>query len=73
MKITVIGAGYVGLVTAVCLAEFGNEIICVKKNLAKLAELNRGMSPIYEPGLSEMLQKNLDKGRIKFTNKMEKE
>ena len=73
MKITVIGAGYVGLVTAVCFADLGNEITCVKKNLTKLAELNRGISPIYESGLSEMLQKNLDKGRIKFTNKIEKE
>ena len=72
MKITVIGAGYVGLVTSVCLADIGNEVLCVKKSIDKLDELNKGMSPIYEPGLSEMLQKNLDQGRINFTNKMDK-
>ena len=71
MKITVIGAGYVGLVTSVCLADLGNEVMCVKKSIDKLDELNKGMSPIYEPGLSEMLQKNLEEGRINFTNKMD--
>lgn len=70
MKITVIGAGYVGLVTAVCLADLGNEVLCVKKSSSNLKELNRGMSPIYEPGLAEMLQKNLDSNRIKFTTNM---
>lgn len=71
MKITVIGAGYVGLVTSVCLADIGNEVMCVKKSIDKLDELNKGMSPIYEPGLSEMLQTNLEEGRICFTNKMD--
>lgn len=71
MKITVIGAGYVGLVTSVCLADIGNDVMCVKKSIDKLDELNKGMSPIYEPGLSEMLQKNLEEGRICFTNKMD--
>lgn len=70
MKITVIGAGYVGLVTAVCLADLGNEVLCVKKSSNKLAELKQGLAPIYEPYLQEMLQKNLGEGRIKFTNKM---
>ena len=70
MKITVIGAGYVGLVTAVCLADIGNEVLCVKKSSNRLTELNKGLSPIYEPYLQEMLQKNLENGRIKFTNKM---
>lgn len=72
MKITIIGAGYVGLVTAVCFADLGNDVICVKKDADKLKELNKGMSPIYEPGLSELLKKNLEKGRIKFTNNMSK-
>ena len=70
MKITVIGAGYVGLVTAVCFAELGNDVICVKKTSSGLDELNRGMSPIYEPSLNEMLQKNLDRGRIEFSTDM---
>lgn len=71
MKITVIGAGYVGLVTSVCLADIGNQVMCVKKSIDKLDELNKGMSPIYEPGLSDMLQKNLEEGRISFTNQMD--
>jgi UDPglucose 6-dehydrogenase len=70
MKITVIGAGYVGLVTAVCFAELGNDVLCVKKTLDNLDKLNSGTSPIYEPGLSEMLQRNLDIGRIRFSNNM---
>lgn len=71
MKITVIGAGYVGLVTSVCLAELGNEIVCVENNADKLCELNRGMSPIYEPGLTQMLQKYIEEGKLTFTSKME--
>lgn len=71
MKITVIGAGYVGLVTAVCLAEIGNDVVCVEKEEYTLKELNRGMSPIYEPNLNEMLQKNLKEGNVKFSNKMD--
>ena len=70
MKISVIGAGYVGLVTAVCFAELGNHVRCVEKISSNIAELNRGMSTIYEPGLTEMLQKNLDEGHIKFTEDM---
>ncbi len=72
MKITVIGAGYVGLVTATCLAELGNEVLCAKKTSDNLDKLNRGMSPIYEPGLSDILQKNLDKCRISFTTDIKK-
>ena len=60
MKVTIIGAGYVGLVTAVCLAEMGNHVMCVEKISSNIKELNRGMSTIYEPGLTEMLQKNLN-------------
>lgn len=70
MKITIIGAGYVGLVTAVCFAELGNRVLCVEKISSNIDELKRGMSTIYEPGLSEMLQKNLEKGMIKFTMDM---
>lgn len=65
MRITVIGAVYVGLVTAVCFADMGNEVICVEKVSSRVEELNKGISHIYEPGLTEMLQNNL-KGRINF-------
>ena len=67
MKITVIGAGYVGIVTAACLADLGNEVLCAKKSSSNLDKLRKGISHIYEPGLSEMLQKNVEEGRIKFT------
>ncbi|HOI41188.1 MAG TPA: nucleotide sugar dehydrogenase, partial [Methanobacterium sp.] len=67
MKITVIGAGYVGLVTAACFAELGNQVLCVKKTEKNLEDLRKGISPIYEPGLNEILQKNLKESRIKFT------
>jgi UDPglucose 6-dehydrogenase len=72
MKITVIGAGYVGLVTAVCLAEVGHEVLCAKKTTRNLDKLRNGISPIYELGLTEMLQNNLKRGRIEFTTDMEK-
>ena len=67
MKITVIGAGYVGLVTAACFAELGNQVLCVKKTERNLDDLQKGISPIYEPGLDEILQKNLEENRIQFT------
>lgn len=72
MKITVIGAGYVGLVTAVCLAEVGHEVLCAKKTTRNLDLLEKGVSPIYELGLTEMLQSNLERGRIEFTTDMER-
>jgi UDPglucose 6-dehydrogenase len=72
MKITVIGAGYVGLVTAVCFADLGNEVLCVKKTESNMDKLKNGISPIYEPGLSEILKNNVDEGRIEFTTDMEK-
>ncbi|HCB69177.1 MAG TPA: UDP-glucose 6-dehydrogenase [Persephonella sp.] len=71
LKITVIGAGYVGLVTAACFADLGNEVLCVEKVSSKLEKLCRGISPIYEPGLSEMLQRNIKEGRIQFTDRIE--
>lgn len=71
MKITVIGAGYVGLVTAACLADVGHQVLCAKKSKKKFEMLKKGISPIYEPGLSEMLRRNLDENRIDFTTDME--
>lgn len=70
MKITIFGAGYVGLVTGVCFAELGNSVICVDVDQQKLLMLQRGETPIYEPGLTEMLQRNIRAGRIAFTDDM---
>jgi UDPglucose 6-dehydrogenase len=67
VNICMIGAGYVGLVSAVCFSEFGWTVNCVDSDPAKIEALNRGEIPIYEPGLEEMLQRNTAKGRIKFT------
>lgn len=70
MKITVIGTGYVGLVQAVCLADLGNDVIGVDVDEAKVKELRGGKSPIYEPGLTELLERNLKEGRLHFTTKI---
>ena len=67
MKIAVIGTGYVGLVTGTCFADSGNDVTCVDIDEAKIAGLSRGKSPIYEPGLEEMVERNLAVGRLKFT------
>jgi UDPglucose 6-dehydrogenase len=67
MRLTIFGSGYVGLVTGVCLAETGNHVLCVDVDQRKVDMLKRGESPIYEPGLDELLKKNIEAGRIKFT------
>ena len=67
MKLTVIGTGYVGLVTAACFAELGNEVVGVDEDAEKVARLQRGESVIYEPGLDELLSRNRSAGRIRFT------
>ncbi len=67
MKITVIGTGYVGLVTATCFAELGNSVYGVDVDQAKIEKLKSGESPIYEPGLNDLLKKNLKEGRLVFT------
>jgi UDPglucose 6-dehydrogenase len=71
MNIAVIGTGYVGLVTGVCFAEFGVHVICADKDKQRIAQLAEGESPIHEPRLSEMLQRNLQQGRIQFTTDAE--
>jgi UDPglucose 6-dehydrogenase len=71
MNIAVIGSGYVGLVTGVCFAEFGVNVICADKDKQRIARLAEGESPIHEPRLSEMLQRNLQQGRIQFTTDTE--
>lgn len=67
MNITIFGSGYVGLVTAACFADAGNDVLCVDVDANKVAMLKRGESPIYEPGLTELLKSNVEGGRIRFT------
>src|SRR5919204_2949912 len=67
MKIAVVGTGYVGLVLGACLAENGNDVICVDKDEAKIGTLNGGGIPIYEPGLEEMVRRNRHEERLTFT------
>jgi UDPglucose 6-dehydrogenase len=67
MKIAVVGTGYVGLVTGTCLAETGNDVTCVDCDRKKINVLNRGHIPIYEPGLAELVARNVDGGRLRFT------
>ena len=71
MKITIYGAGYVGLVTGACLAEVGNEVMCVDTDLKKVDLLNAGGIPIYEPGLEDLVKKNKEHHRLKFTTDVE--
>jgi UDPglucose 6-dehydrogenase len=70
MKISIIGTGYVGLVTGTCFAESGNDIICMDIDKKKIAALNSGMVPIYEPGLEELIRRNVAHGRLSFTTDM---
>jgi UDPglucose 6-dehydrogenase len=72
MKISVFGSGYVGLVTASCFAELGNDVCCVDIDPRKVEKLSKGESPIYEPGLDKLLQENLASGRLHFTTDAEK-
>ena len=67
MRVTIFGTGYVGLVTGTCLAEVGHDIVCVDIDAAKVEGLNRGVIPIYEPGLEPMVKANYAAGRLKFT------
>ena len=67
MKVTVIGSGYVGLVTGACLAEMGNHVVCLDVDERKIAMLQRGEVPIHEPGLKEMIARNAAAGRVQFT------
>ena len=72
MKIAVVGTGYVGLVAGACLAENGNEVVCVDKDAAKIKALQRGKIPIYEPGLEELVRRNRTEKRLTFTTALDK-
>src|SRR5437879_6446727 len=67
MNISVIGTGYVGLVTGACFAEFGVHVTCMDKDERRIAQLDKGEIPIYEPGLAELVRKGLSEGRLIFT------
>src|SRR5690242_7688291 len=70
MKITVIGTGYVGLVTGACLSEMGNEVVCLDIDARKIEILNNGGVPIHEPGLDVVVQRNAAAGRLRFTTEV---
>jgi len=67
MKIAMIGTGYVGLVSGVCFSDFGHDVVCVDKDPSKIEKLNQGNVPIFEPGLEQLMAKNVDAGRLSFT------
>ena len=67
MRIAMVGSGYVGLVSGVCFADFGHDVVCVDKDPAKIARLKAGEVPIFEPGLDTMMQANTRAGRLSFT------
>jgi UDPglucose 6-dehydrogenase len=72
MKLAVIGTGYVGLVAGACLAETGNDVLCVDKDEAKIRMLRRGKMPIFEPGLEELVKRNVAEKRLSFTTQLPK-
>ncbi|MEM5522404.1 UDP-glucose/GDP-mannose dehydrogenase family protein [Sulfitobacter sp. AS59] len=70
MKIAMIGTGYVGLVSGVCFSDFGHDVVCVDKDPKKVEQLKNGVAPIYEPGLEDLMAKNVNAGRLSFTGNL---
>jgi len=70
MKVTIVGTGYVGLVTGCCLAKSGHQVVCVDTNKQKVADMQRGLVPIYEPGLEDLMKHNQQHGRLTFTTSL---
>src|SRR5271166_4639671 len=66
MRVTMIGAGYVGLVSGACFADFGHQVTCIDKDVTRIASLKRGEIPIFEPGLAELVESNVRQGRLEF-------
>ncbi|MBV1918159.1 MAG: UDP-glucose/GDP-mannose dehydrogenase family protein [Sphingomonadaceae bacterium] len=70
MKIAMVGSGYVGLVSGACFADFGHDVVCIDKDPGKIERLNAGQMPIYEPGLEELVVRNMEAGRLSFTTEL---
>ena len=67
MKVTIVGTGYVGLVSGACLADVGNDVLCIDTDASKIDGLNSGQIPIYEPGLEDLVLRNAAAGRLRFS------